>query len=200
MALRPVHRHSASAWVPCAANNNLDIRNVSVTKQHSFDRDELLACSRGELFGPGNAQLPAPNMLMLDRITSITEDGGESNKGELIAELDITPDLWFFGCHFPGDPVMPGCLGLDAMWQLVGFYLGWLGHPGRGRALGCGDVKFTGQILPGAQKVTYNINIKRIITRRLILGIADGTVTVDGREIYQANDLRVGLFTSTANF
>jgi 3-hydroxyacyl-[acyl-carrier protein] dehydratase/trans-2-decenoyl-[acyl-carrier protein] isomerase len=200
MALRPVHWHSASARVPCAANNNLDIRNVSVTKQHSFDRDELLACSRGELFGPGNAQLPAPNMLMLDRITSITEDGGESNKGELIAELDITPDLWFFDCHFPGDPVMPGCLGLDAMWQLVGFYLGWLGHPGRGRALGCGDVKFTGQILPGAQKVTYNINIKRIITRRLILGIADGTVTVDGREIYQANDLRVGLFTSTANF
>lgn len=200
MALRPVHRHSASARVPRAANNNLDIRNVSVTKQHSFDRDELLACSRGELFGPGNAQLPAPNMLMLDRITSITEDGGESNKGELIAELDITPDLWFFDCHFPGDPVMPGCLGLDAMWQLVGFYLGWLGHPGRGRALGCGDVKFTGQILPDAQKVTYNINIKRIITRRLILGIADGTVTVDGREIYQANDLRVGLFTSTANF
>ena len=200
MALRPVHRHSASARVPCAANNNLDIRNVSVTKQHSFDRDELLACSRGELFGPGNAQLPAPNMLMLDRITSITEDGGESNKGELIAELDITPDLWFFDCHFPGDPVMPGCLGLDAMWQLVGFYLGWLGHPGRGRALGCGDVKFTGQILPDAQKVTYNINIKRIITRRLILGIADGTVTVDGRQIYQANDLRVGLFTSTANF
>jgi len=200
MALRPVQWHSASARVPRAANNNLDIRNVSVTKQHSFDRDELLACSRGELFGPGNAQLPAPNMLMLDRITSITEDGGESNKGELIAELDITPDLWFFDCHFPGDPVMPGCLGLDAMWQLVGFYLGWLGHPGRGRALGCGDVKFTGQILPGAQKVTYNINIKRIITRRLILGIADGTVTVDGREIYQANDLRVGLFTSTANF
>lgn len=186
--------------MPRAANNNLDIRNVSVTKQHSFDRDELLACSRGELFGPGNAQLPAPNMLMLDRITSITEDGGETNKGELIAELDIKPDLWFFDCHFPGDPVMPGCLGLDAMWQLVGFYLGWLGHPGRGRALGCGDVKFTGQILPDAQKVTYNINIKRIITRRLILGIADGTLTVDGREIYQANDLRVGLFTSTANF
>lgn len=186
--------------MPRAANNNLDIRNVSVTKQHSFDRDELLACSRGELFGPGNAQLPAPNMLMLDRITSITKDGGETNKGELIAELDIKPDLWFFDCHFPGDPVMPGCLGLDAMWQLVGFYLGWLGHPGRGRALGCGDVKFTGQILPDAQKVTYNINIKRIITRRLILGIADGTLTVDGREIYQANDLRVGLFTSTANF
>ena len=171
-----------------------------MTKQHSFDRDELLACSRGELFGPGNAQLPAPNMLMLDRITSITEGGGENGKGELLAELDITPDLWFFDCHFPGDPVMPGCLGLDAMWQLVGFYLGWLGHPGRGRALGCGEVKFTGQILPEASKVTYRINIKRIITRRLILGMADGTVAVDGRDIYQANDLRVGLFTSTANF
>ncbi|MGQ7249064.1 3-hydroxyacyl-[acyl-carrier-protein] dehydratase FabA [Halomonas sp. V046] len=171
-----------------------------MTKQHSFDRDELLACSRGELFGPGNAQLPAPNMLMLDRIAHIHEEGGEYGKGELIAELDISPDLWFFDCHFPGDPVMPGCLGLDAMWQLVGFYLGWLGHPGRGRALGCGEVKFSGQIMPDAKKVTYRINIKRIITRRLILGMADGTVSVDGRDIYQANDLRVGLFTSTANF
>lgn len=171
-----------------------------MTKQHSFEREELLACSRGELFGPGNAQLPAPNMLMLDRITRIYEDGGDFGKGELIAELDIHPDLWFFDCHFPGDPVMPGCLGLDAMWQLVGFYLGWLGNPGRGRALGCGEVKFTGQILPDANKVTYKIDIKRIITRRLILGIADGTVSVDGRDIYQATDLRVGLFTSTANF
>ncbi|SHM18507.1 3-hydroxyacyl-[acyl-carrier-protein] dehydratase FabA [Vreelandella subglaciescola] len=171
-----------------------------MTKQYSFDREDLLTCSRGELFGPGNAQLPAPNMLMLDRITHISESGGESDKGELIAELDISPDLWFFDCHFPGDPVMPGCLGLDAMWQLVGFYLGWLGHPGRGRALGCGDVKFSGQILPEAKKVTYRINIKRVITRRLILGMADGTVSVDGRDIYQANDLRVGLFTSTANF
>lgn len=178
----------------------LDTRNDSVTKQHSFDREALLACSRGELFGPGNAQLPAPNMLMLDRITHIHEEGGEYGKGVLIAELDIHPDLWFFDCHFPGDPVMPGCLGLDAMWQLVGFYLGWLGHPGRGRALGCGDVKFSGQIMPDAKKVTYHINIKRIITRRLILGMADGTVSVDGRDIYQANDLRVGLFTSTANF
>ncbi|GED23359.1 3-hydroxyacyl-[acyl-carrier-protein] dehydratase FabA [Halomonas sabkhae] len=171
-----------------------------MTKQHSFDREALLACSRGELFGPGNAQLPAPNMLMLDRITHIHEEGGEHGKGELIAELDIHPDLWFFDCHFPGDPVMPGCLGLDAMWQLVGFYLGWMGYPGRGRALGCGEVKFTGQILPEAKKVKYHINIKRIITRRLILGMADGTVSVDGRDIYQANDLRVGLFTSTANF
>lgn len=181
-------------------HNKFDSRNDSVIKQDSYSRDELLACSRGELFGPGNAQLPAPNMLMLDRIVRINESGGDHGKGELVAELDITPDLWFFDCHFPGDPVMPGCLGLDAMWQLVGFYLGWLGHPGRGRALGCGEVKFTGQILPEAEKVTYHINIKRIITRRLILGIADGTVTVDGRDIYQANDLRVGLFTSTANF
>ena len=171
-----------------------------MTKQHSFTRDELLACGQGELFGPGNAQLPAPNMLMLDRITHISEEGGIHGKGQLIAELDITPDLWFFDCHFPGDPVMPGCLGLDAMWQLVGFHLGWLGNPGRGRALGCGEVKFSGQVLPTAKKVTYTINIKRVITRKLILGIADGTVTVDGRDIYQANDLRVGLFTSTANF
>ncbi|AVV34290.1 MAG: 3-hydroxyacyl-[acyl-carrier-protein] dehydratase FabA [Cobetia sp.] len=171
-----------------------------MTKQHSFTRDELLACGQGELFGPGNAQLPAPNMLMLDRITHISEEGGSHGKGQLIAELDISPDLWFFDCHFPGDPVMPGCLGLDAMWQLVGFHLGWLGNPGRGRALGCGEVKFSGQVLPTAKKVTYTINIKRVITRKLILGIADGTVTVDGRDIYQANDLRVGLFTSTANF
>lgn len=185
---------------PGAWHNNSDSRNDSVTKQHSFSYEELLACSRGELFGPGNAQLPAPNMLMLDRITQIHEAGGQYDKGELIAELDIHPDLWFFDCHFRGDPVMPGCLGLDAMWQLVGFYLGWLGHPGRGRALGCGEVKFSGQIMPDADKVTYRINLKRIITRRLILGIADGTVSVDGRDIYQANDLRVGLFTSTANF
>ncbi|TVU67674.1 MULTISPECIES: 3-hydroxyacyl-[acyl-carrier-protein] dehydratase FabA [Cobetia] len=171
-----------------------------MTKQHSFTHDELLACGQGELFGPGNAQLPAPNMLMLDRITHISEEGGSHGKGQLIAELDISPDLWFFDCHFPGDPVMPGCLGLDAMWQLVGFHLGWLGNPGRGRALGCGEVKFSGQVLPTAKKVTYTINIKRVITRKLILGIADGTVTVDGRDIYQANDLRVGLFTSTANF
>ncbi|OHV11512.1 3-hydroxyacyl-[acyl-carrier-protein] dehydratase FabA [Kushneria phosphatilytica] len=171
-----------------------------MTKQHSFTHEQLLQCSRGELFGPGNAQLPAPNMLMLDRITHIHEEGGRYGKGELIAELDIHPDLWFFQCHFPGDPVMPGCLGLDAMWQLVGFHLGWLGNPGKGRALGCGEVKFSGQILPDAHKVTYHIHMKRVITRRLILGIADGTLSVDDREIYQANDLRVGLFTSTANF
>ena len=171
-----------------------------MTNQSSYTKEELLKCGHGELFGPGNAQLPVPNMLMMDRVTLISEKGGEFNKGEIKAELDITPDLWFFECHFPGDPVMPGCLGLDAMWQLVGFYLGWKGHPGKGRALGVGEVKFTGQVLPTAKKVTYQINIKRVIARGLILGIADGSVMVDGNEIYTAKGLRVGLFSSTDNF
>ncbi|MBQ1782817.1 MAG: 3-hydroxyacyl-[Gammaproteobacteria bacterium] len=168
--------------------------------QASFDRDALLACSRGELFGPGNAQLPAPNMLMMDRIVHIADEGGPFDKGEIIAELDIRPDLWFFDCHFPGDPVMPGCLGLDAMWQLVGFFLGWSGGPGKGRALGVGEVKFTGQILPGAKLVTYRINMKRVIKRKLFMGMADGEVAVDGRVIYTATDLKVGLFTDTSSF
>ncbi|MBP7548043.1 MAG: 3-hydroxyacyl-[acyl-carrier-protein] dehydratase FabA [Corallincola sp.] len=168
--------------------------------QASFDRDALLACSRGELFGPGNAQLPAPNMLMMDRIIRISDEGGAFDKGEIIAELDIRPDLWFFDCHFPGDPVMPGCLGLDAMWQLVGFFLGWSGGPGKGRALGVGEVKFTGQILPGAKLVTYRINMKRVIKRKLFMGMADGEVAVDGRVIYTATDLKVGLFTDTSSF
>jgi len=171
-----------------------------MTKQNSFDRDELLKCGHGELFGPGNAQLPTPNMLMMDRITHIDETGGEHGKGEIKAELDISPDLWFFECHFPGDPVMPGCLGLDAMWQLVGFHLGWLGHPGKGRALGVGEVKFTGQVLPTAKKVSYQIDMKRVIARGLVMGIADGSVSVDGREIYVAKGLRVGLFASTDDF
>jgi 3-hydroxyacyl-[acyl-carrier protein] dehydratase / trans-2-decenoyl-[acyl-carrier protein] isomerase len=170
------------------------------TPQNSFTRDELLDCGHGKLFGAGNAQLPTPNMLMLDRITQINTTGGDYDKGCIVAELDINPDLWFFECHFPGDPVMPGCLGLDAMWQLVGFYLGWMGNPGRGRALGCGEVKFTGQVLPTAKKVTYKINLKRVITRKLVLGIADAQMLVDGKEIYTAKDLRVGLFTSTENF
>jgi 3-hydroxyacyl-[acyl-carrier protein] dehydratase/trans-2-decenoyl-[acyl-carrier protein] isomerase len=152
------------------------------------------------MFGPGNAQLPTPNMLMLDRITKIADSGGAYGKGEIVAELDIQPDLWFFGCHFPGDPVMPGCLGLDATWQLVGFFLAWIGNPGHGRALGVGEVKFTGQVLPTASKVTYHIDIKRVIARRLVLGIADGAVKVDDREIYTMKDLRVGLFTSTEGF
>lgn len=166
----------------------------------SYTYEELIACSKGEMFGPNNAQLPAPDMLMADRITKITSDGGSYGKGKIIAELDINPDLWFFACHFPGDPVMPGCLGLDAMWQLVGFHLAWLDNPGRGRALGVGDVKFSGQVLPTAKKVTYEIDIKRVISRKLALGIADGVMSVDGREIYHAKDLRVGLFTSTDNF
>lgn len=166
----------------------------------SFSKEDLLACSRGELFGPGNSQLPAPNMLMMDRIVNISEEGGEYGKGEILAELDIHPELWFFDCHFPGDPVMPGCLGLDAMWQLVGFFLGWSGGPGKGRALGVGEVKFTGQILPTAKKVTYRINMKRVIKRKLFMGLADGSVEVDGREIYTAKDLKVGLFQDTSNF
>ncbi len=171
-----------------------------MTNQSSFTKEELLKCGHGELFGPGNAQLPVDNMLMMDRITLISEEGGEFDKGEIQAELDISPELWFFECHFPGDPVMPGCLGLDAMWQLVGFYLGWKGHPGKGRALGVGEVKFSGQVLPTAKKVSYQINIKRVIARGLILGIADGVVMVDGREIYSAKGLRVGLFSSTDEF
>lgn len=169
-------------------------------KQNSYNREELLTCGRGELFGPGNAQLPMPNMLMVDRVVSITEDGGANGKGEIIAELDITPDLWFFDCHFPGDPVMPGCLGLDAMWQLVGFFLGWKGGLGRGRALGVGELKFTGQVLPTAKKVTYRIDLKRVIMRKLVMGIADAVMEVDGKVIYEGKDLRVGLFTSTENF
>ena len=169
-------------------------------KQHSFTREELLMSGRGELYGPANAQLPLPNMLMMDRIVHISDQGGKYGKGEIIAELDIRPDLWFFDCHFQGDPVMPGCLGLDAMWQLVGFYLCWLGGPGKGRALGCGEVKFTGQVLPTAKKVTYKIDLKRVILRKLVMGIADATLEVDGKQIYEATDLRVGLFTSIQDF
>ncbi|SKA53569.1 3-hydroxydecanoyl-[acyl-carrier-protein] dehydratase [Enterovibrio nigricans DSM 22720] len=169
-------------------------------KRHSYDRDDLLASSQGELFGPGRPQLPAPNMLMMDRIAEIKDEGGDFDKGFIIAELDITPDLWFFDCHFPGDPVMPGCLGLDAMWQLVGFFLGWMGGEGKGRALGVGEVKFTGQILPTAKKVTYEIQMKRVINRKLVMGLADGRVLVDGKEIYVAKDLKVGLFKDTSSF
>jgi len=172
----------------------------NTTRPSSFSKEDLLTCSRGELFGPGNAQLPAPNMLMMDRITHISETGGAYGKGQITAELDINPDLWFFKCHFEGDPVMPGCLGLDAMWQIIGFTLGWLGHKGRGRALGVGEVKFTGQVLPTGKVIQYNIDIKRVIARGLIMGIADGSMSIDGREIYTAKNLRVGLFTSTENF
>jgi len=171
-----------------------------LTDQHSFTYQELIDCGNGKIFGEGNALLPLPPMLMFDRITQINEDGGDHQKGYIEAELDIKPDLWFFQCHFNGDPVMPGCLGLDAMWQLVGFFLGWKGGPGHGRALGAGEVKFFGQVLPGARLVTYKIHIKRLIMRKLVMGIADATMEVDGREIYSARDLRVGLFTSTDDF
>ena len=165
-------------------------------KKNSFSYKQLIDCANGDLFGKGNAQLPSPPMLMFDRITKINETGGAFQKGEVVAELDIEPELWFFDCHFKGDPVMPGCLGLDAMWQLVGFYLGWLEQPGKGRALGVGEVKFTGQVLETVKKVTYQISIKRLILRKLILGVADGVLKADGEPIYEAKDMKVGLFQS----
>ena len=165
-------------------------------KKNSFSYEQLIDCANGYLFGKGNAQLPSPPMLMFDRITNINETGGEFQKGEIIAELDIKPELWFFDCHFKGDPVMPGCLGLDAMWQLVGFYLGWLEQPGKGRALGVGEVEFTGQVLDTVKKVTYQISIKRLILRKLIMGVADGVLKADGKTIYEAKDMKVGLFQS----
>ncbi|HVM98702.1 MAG TPA: 3-hydroxyacyl-[acyl-carrier-protein] dehydratase FabA [Caulobacteraceae bacterium] len=162
--------------------------------QSRFEMPDLLACARGEMFGPGNAQLPSPPMLLFDRITRITQDGGEFGLGYIEAELDIDPSLWFFDCHFLGDPVMPGSLGLDAMWQLVGFFLGWIGGKGRGRALGCGAVRFGGEVTPESKLVTYKVNMKRVINRRLVMGIGDGVLEVDGAPIYSAEELRVGLY------
>ena len=169
-------------------------------KKSNYNRDELILCGKGEMFGAGNAQLPLPPMLMFDRIVEINENGGKYSKGEIIAELEVKPDLWFFDCHFQGDPVMPGCLGVDAMWQLVGFFLGWMGGPGKGRALGAGEVKFTGQVTPKCKMVKYRVDMKRVMMRRLVMGIADAEMEVDDRVIYTAKDLRVGLFTSTDNF
>ncbi|MGD8573760.1 MAG: 3-hydroxyacyl-[acyl-carrier-protein] dehydratase FabA [Gammaproteobacteria bacterium] len=162
--------------------------------QSSYALSELLACGRGELFGPGNGRLPLPPMLMFDRIVSVEAEGGAFRHGHIAAELDVRPDLWFFDCHFRGDAVMPGCLGLDAMWQLVGFFLCWLGHPGRGRALGVGRVRFTGEVCPEAKRVSYRVDMRRILRRSLIVGIADAEMDVDGKVIYRAEDLRVGLF------
>ncbi|MEW5423753.1 3-hydroxyacyl-[acyl-carrier-protein] dehydratase FabA [Amorphus sp. 3PC139-8] len=167
-------------------------------RRSSYEYEDLLACGRGELFGPGNAQLPLPPMLMFDRISSISEDGGEHGKGQIKAELAIRPDLWFFACHFKGDPVMPGCLGLDALWQMLGFFLGWLGSPGRGRALSVGEVKFSGQVLPSIKQVEYGIDVKRVMRSKLTLGIGDGWLKADGDTIYRAQNLRVGLFVDDA--
>jgi len=169
-------------------------------RKSSYNRDELIRCGRGQLFGEEFARLPLPDMLMIDRIISITRDGGIHNKGQVLAEMDVNPDLWFFKCHFEGDPVMPGCLGLDALWQLVGFFITWSGHPGKGRALGVGEVKFTGQILPASKLVTYRLSISRLLTSRLKLAIADGEVQVDGRTIYTAHNLKVGLFSEVTDF
>ena len=168
--------------------------------QKSYEKEEILDCAQGNLFGPTNGRLPTPNMLMFDRITEIDNGNGKYNKGRILAELDIDPSLWFFDCHFKGDPVMPGCLGLDAMWQLIGFYLCWLGNPGKGRALGSSEVKFFGQVLPTAKKVTFEINMKRVINLDLTVGIGEGSMSVDGREIYTAKGLKVGLFEDTSSF
>ena len=171
--------------------------NHAANRKSRYDYDDLLACAHGQLFGPGNARLPLPPMLMLDRIAHIGEDGGRHGRGEVVGEFDIRPDLWFFDCHFETDPVMPGCLGLDALWQLLGFFLGWTGAPGAGRALGVGEVKLSGQVRPSANRLGYRLDIRRIVRRQLVLGIADGLMTADGREIYSAKNLKVGLFAST---
>ena len=167
-----------------------------MTGKKAFSKEELLQCGMHGFAGPGTAQLPVPPMLMFDRVTNISLEGGAYGKGVMTAELDVNPGLWFFECHFPGDPVMPGCLGLDALWQMVGFYLTWSGLPGKGRALGCGEVKFRGQVTPTVKTVGYELDIRRVMNGRLKLGIADGRLFADGKKIYEASDLRVGLFSA----
>jgi len=164
----------------------------------SFSLDDLLACSRGELFGPGNAQLPAPPMLMFDRILHIASSGGAHDQGQVVAELDIDPAKWFFECHFPNDPIMPGCLGLDALWQLTGFFLGWLGEPGRGRALGVGEVKFSGMVTPAVARIRYIVDIRRVRRGKVVLGLSDGIMEADGEKVFSASGMRVGLFQDAA--
>jgi len=183
------------AWRRAKPDGDVDKQ----VRKSSFDLQALLACARGELFGPGNPQLPLPPLLMFDRISHICDVGGLFGKGEVRGEFEIRPDLWFFKSHFKGDPVMPGCLGLDAMWQMLGFFLGWLGGLGKGRALGVGEVKFTGMVLPSAKMVSYAVDLKRVVMRRLVIGIADGVMKVDGQPIYEAKDLRVGLFSDNGN-
>jgi 3-hydroxyacyl-[acyl-carrier protein] dehydratase/trans-2-decenoyl-[acyl-carrier protein] isomerase len=176
-------------------NNKSSIKDLQIMKKNSYSFEDLITCGNGELFGPGNAKLPLPPMLMFDRITEINENNGSFNKGSLKAELDIKDELWFFECHFKGDPVMPGCLGLDAMWQLVGFYLGWLGNPGKGRALGVGTVKFTGEVIKSVKNVRYEIDMKKIMSPGgTTVGLANGLVFADDKKIYSAESLKVGLF------
>lgn len=175
-------------------NSTMLTSPLATLRQSSFNREELIACGEGELFGPNTPRLPIGPMRMVDRITSITDEGGAHGRGEIRAELDIDPSLWFFQCHFRGDPVMPGCLGLDAMWQLIGFFLAWSGHKGLGRALGVEEVRFFGQVLPRVKRVTYRIDVRRVIARKLVMVIGDGSLAADGQEIYTARGLRVGLF------
>ncbi|MEM6615046.1 MAG: 3-hydroxyacyl-[acyl-carrier-protein] dehydratase FabA [Pseudomonadota bacterium] len=181
-----------------AIRGEIGVEDLSEPRKNAYDYDDLLRCGRGEMFGQGNAQLPLPPMLMFDRITAITDDGGAFEKGEVRAELDIKPDLWFFPCHFQGDPVMPGCLGLDALWQMLGFFLGWSGAPGRGRALSTGEVKFSGMITPDIKNVEYGVDVKRVMRAKLTLGIGEGWVKADGETIFTASGLKVGLFTTEA--